>query len=59
VSETLLTLETVMTSPDFELAAVPLVLVCALADAAFPAIEPLICTCCPMWLCSWLLSPCS
>jgi hypothetical protein len=59
VSETLLTLETVITFPELEPAVVPLLLVWALAEEALPANEPLICTCWPMWLCSWLFSPCS
>jgi hypothetical protein len=57
VSATLVTLDTLITLPAVELALVAPLLVCALADDALPASEPLIWTCCPTWLCNWLVSP--
>jgi hypothetical protein len=57
VSETLVTLVSVITLPEVELAEVAPLLDWEFADELLPASEPLICTCCPMWLCSWLVSP--
>jgi hypothetical protein len=58
LSAILLTLDTVIVSPAFELALVlAALLLCELAAEAPPSIEPAICTCWPTWLCSMLLSP--
>lgn len=60
VSASLLMLETVITSVELELELVPVAPLCEVADAELPCMGvPLIWTCCPTWLCSWLVSPCS
>ena len=59
VSAILFTLDTVKACAAFELAAILPALLCAFADDALLAGDPMICTCCPTWLCSRLVSPCN